>query len=260
MTIQPLKYLVIVWLALMAALSSDLQAQAICEPDTTLDSLGVYPSVPPQATVGELYNVTLDAAIPKELTVPFQGNQITLDICAARITGTDTLEDIGLTYECNVADCDIDIDHSDGNPFAFACIVVDGTPTTEVDSIKVLMRVGLGNYSADTDQCNVNLSLDTSLVVGLVVSATTNLGEAPAADFVWRYDAAQQQITLQRSAATSAAELSIMNLQGQTLVREGLGASQAQRQFSTAHWPAGIYLLRLRDASGAVQTRKVRIQ
>ena len=177
---------------------SSAQAQ-ICEPDTTLDSLGVFPSMPPVATVGQPYNVTLNAAIPKELSVPFQSGTITLDICNAEITGTDTsLADIGLTFDCNVTDCIIDIDHSESASFAFACIVVDGTPTAPIDSIKVLIRAGLGAYNAGSNTCNVNLPFDTSLVVGLVIqedSTTSSIVNAQAADFTWHYDAQQDLLS-----------------------------------------------------------------
>ncbi len=272
MTTKQLKYFAFVLLMLGMAINTT-HAQ-ICEPDTTLDSLGVFPSIPPAATVGQPYNQTLNAAIPKELTIPFQGGNITLDICSAEITGTEilggnsassdtSLANIGVTFDCNVPDCIIDIDHSQSNPFAFACIVVEGTPTATVDSIKVLLKAGLGGYNETTDVCAVNLQFDTSLVVGLVIqadSSTTGITASQQADFTWHYDAQQSQLTLNRQATATTAQASVMNLQGQELIRRDLEMGTSQWRFSTADWPSGIYLMRLRDQNGAIQTRKIRVQ
>ncbi|MEM9984766.1 MAG: hypothetical protein AAF804_06695, partial [Bacteroidota bacterium] len=159
MNLQPNLWTIVVAIFSLSTLTG-LQAQSNCQPDTNLDSLGVFPSIPPTATVGESYSTVLNAAIPKQLTVPFGQGTITLDICSAQIIGADTslvnsdtsLSDLGLMYDCNVPNCLITIDHSEADSFAFACIEVTGTPTAPFDSIAVLFDVGLGNYNSSNNQ------------------------------------------------------------------------------------------------------------
>jgi hypothetical protein len=246
---------------------SSLRAQPICEPDTTLDSLGVYPSTPPPATVGQFYEVTLDAAIPKSIEVDFNGQPLNASICQARILGTDPdITSMGLTFDCNVPDCEINIDHTEAQDFAFACIVISGTPDTLLDSVKVLLKADVGTVNAGV--CNTLLTLDTSLVVGLRVvedTTTTSAAQAslPEVELGAHVDPTREQLSAQLELSTAGTyQLEVVDLAGRPLTRRSglrLEAGSHRVNFSTATWPSGLYLLRLRSEA-RTRTAKVLLQ
>ena len=264
---QP-KLLAIVVAIFALTIFTGLQAQSNCQPDTNLDSLGVFPSIPPTATVGEPYTTVLNAAIPKELTVPFGQGTITLDICTAQIVGADTslvnrdtsLTDLGLTYDCNVPDCLITIDHSEADSFAFACIEVTGTPTAPFDSIDVLFEVGLGNYNAGTNTCITNLSLDTSLVVQLAASTTSNLlRESVGIELTSYFQPTQEELVVKlEGEGLGVYQLEVVDIRG-IVVAGSSGEARgtfSEERFSTENWANGLYFIRLKDERGTEWSKK----
>lgn len=235
----------------------------ICTPDTQFDSLGLFPGVLPPGVVGEAYNSIATAVITDSVVVP-QFNNTVFAICQGTITKTiPDLADVGLSYECDVADCIINIDQTDMDSVTRACLVISGTPTAPLDSIQVELTAVVGN-------CGVaggTLEFKDTLTVSLEITQSTSLLSLADRGFTLRsYQASESQLLVgvQRPQSSAAATLSVVNVQGRRMTEVFLPANQAVRhveELNVSNWPAGVYLLRLAvDGEPGILTHKAIIQ
>lgn len=238
---------------------SGLWAQ-ICTPDEQFTEAGLFPEVLPSGEVGMAYEATATAVLPHTLDV---GVGI-LDICKGRILNTEpNLADYGLAYECNVANCVIEIDHTTSNTLTYACLVIAGTPTQPLDSVKVILQAVVGNVD-NGGVCDSTLAVPETLTVALEITPSTSIA-SPAGDGSGQLHAFQPSpdrllvgYTLAQAQAT---ELTLIDQQGREIYRrERLRevAGPQTQPVALGAWPSGVYLLRLSlPEQGAQLTRRV---
>jgi len=239
----------------------------ICVPDSTQDSIGVYPPVLPTGTVNQAYETTITAVIPKVYSIP-QGS---FEICAARISSATALDstgatvgvlgDIGLAYECNYTDCEIVVDHNDTSALTFGCIVINGMPSTSFDSVTVAFGVDLGNVVAGT--CVTGLAdFPLSYTIAFPVSTTTSIaGELRENLHVAYLPTQQLQVSFETPQADIAG-INVIDLQGRRVAQVPMGGQGHQTVLMpTTGWAGGIYVVQITDRSGQVLlNEKVAVQ
>lgn len=123
----------------------NLQAQ-VCEPDTTVSSLGLFPASLPDGFLNTPYSETLNAGLPRDTTI----FGTVFDFCFYRIDSTQpNLSTLGLQFDCDQPGCQYTVDHA--IPLNFGCVVVSGTPTqTFDDSIVVFVKAAIGDFDGNT--------------------------------------------------------------------------------------------------------------
>jgi len=240
------------------------QAQ-VCNPDTTVNSLGLFPDTLATATQGQPYSSVLNAGLPRDTAI-FPGVP-PLAFCSYRIDSTQpALSSLGLQFDCDQSDCFYEVDHS--MDINFGCVVVSGTPTEIfIDSITVFVSAKVGNYNASTNTCTVTDSTTLgALEFKVPFSIFANLSSIEASSHFGA-------LSLAPNPTSSFAllnfeleeiqdvEVSIRDLRGREVLqafRGRLGTGSQEIEIPTSALPAGIYLLRLSaPEKGQVATKKL---
>ncbi|MEO1449579.1 MAG: T9SS type A sorting domain-containing protein [Bacteroidota bacterium] len=237
---------------------SGLQAQ-ICTPDTTQDTIGLYPSVLPEGVVGEPYSATLQAVLPVDTVVA----NITFKFCKYRIVGTipDTAS-MGLTYDCSEPGCEFVVDHSTEPTLYWGCAVIQGTPLIEFDTLIVQLEADIGSYNAMTNTCTVSSTLVLNDTVPFTVAAQVD-GLAPLAPATigWRVfpnpSAGNAEVRFELPKTTDI-QLGVYDLTGRQVQAVFNGSANGFQRFSLnrAELGSGVYLVRLTLDNQAVLTDK----
>lgn len=248
--------LIVALISLMSI--SGLWAQ-ICTPDSQFAEAGLFPEALPTAEVGVAYEATATAVLPHTLDVGIG----VLKICKGRILATEpNLADYGLSYACDVPNCVIEIDHTTSDTLTYACLVILGTPTQTLDSVKVILQAVVGNVSSGV--CDSTLAAPETLTVALSITPATSIvapGQKASAQlhaFQPSPDRLQVGYTLDQA---QPAELTLVDLQGREIYRREMARDVAGPQSQAIEleaWPSGVYLLRLSlPQQGAQLTRRV---
>ncbi|MCI4670819.1 MAG: T9SS type A sorting domain-containing protein [Bacteroidia bacterium] len=239
-----------------------LQAQ-VCEPDTTVPSLGLFPSSLPDGFLGSPYSSTLNAGLPRDTTIIGQ----VFDFCFYRIDSTQpNLSTLGLQFDCDQPGCQYTVDHS--KPLNFGCVVVSGTPTqTFNDSIVVFVKAAIGNF--DGTSCTVTDSttfeaLEFKVPFRILLSnsisnsaefGTVSLMPNPASDLV--------QLDFEIREVQNVA-IEVLDLSGKTVkaVRQATFLPGKQNvEFSTGELAEGLYMVRVLSLdNGRMSTQKLMVR
>lgn len=101
-----------------------------CVPDSLVPSVpGIYPRILPDATGCEPYSLDVTFFLPRDTTVTFFGQTVTLPFNYFRIDSVAGLPD-GMTWACNnQPDCLYDVAPGNPSPDTLGCIHLSGTPT-----------------------------------------------------------------------------------------------------------------------------------
>ncbi|MEZ4829204.1 MAG: T9SS type A sorting domain-containing protein [Bacteroidia bacterium] len=148
--------LILIVLGFSLSFQSSALAQAGCDPDTSLKTVGLYPDTLHTAYVGVAYSDTLQAVLPTDTAI----GPLVFSFCRYKIVGTNpVLDSLGLSFDCDQPGCDYAVDHASGASLNWGCLVISGTPTKANDSLFVLVQADLGTYIPAQDTCVTSSSL-----------------------------------------------------------------------------------------------------
>jgi len=234
-----------------------------CTVDATVATdPGIYPPAPgfidsngvifmPNAEVGLPYDVTAQVKVPKDTLVDTLGFQLTVTIDSMKIHSLDNLPS-GITYACDNNDC---FWVGDAN----GCVRLTGTPGASAAGMTFLVPVKTIGYGTMPILGSVidTFFFDMRITVAGTISTEEFAANAllvfpnPANDYF--------EVQLPSQLAETNATLSLITTTGAMVAEERVSATTEPTRFSTAHLPAGFYILHVSVGSQHFQ-EKVWIQ
>ncbi|MEM6265444.1 MAG: hypothetical protein AAGI38_23280, partial [Bacteroidota bacterium] len=170
-------------MACMIWLGTTVGLQAQCVIDTTAPNIpGVYPdSIPP--LLGCNFGETdITFVFPRDTTVTFAGQQITIPFQSFTITGIAGLP-AGMTWQCNLQpDCEYDVSPNAVQPDTVGCIRISGTPTIPgTYPLTVFLDVDLGpTFGTSQASYNAQISVSPCVFTGACYTYSLSTNCAPA--------------------------------------------------------------------------------
>lgn len=153
--------IIMAWLLLVAW----LPGRAQCVIDSLVPNVpGIYPDTLADAVGCEFYEVDITFFLPRDTTVVFAGNQITIPFNSFTIDSLVGLPD-GLSWTCNLDSlgCFYDVNPNNPSPDTLGCIRVFGTPTAVgYFAVDVYLTANADVLGNPTDQEAI---FDASIVV-----------------------------------------------------------------------------------------------
>ncbi|TAE59720.1 MAG: T9SS C-terminal target domain-containing protein [Bacteroidetes bacterium] len=239
--------LIFVFTALLTAAAPAVYGQ--CTPDTTLTSVGLYPDSLPTAYVNHPYSQTLYAALPTD-TLIFG---INFAFCSYEVTSiSPDPATLGLSYQCNVPNCNYVVDPS--KPLNFGCVTIGGTPTTTEDTLVISITAVIGTYNPATNTCTPSAPLTIPFKIGFTIlpdSSTNSIDTyslSSVAPSLMPNPASEKStftFTMPEAGEVRAELFNLMGQRVQTLAEGNMLPGVVSRDVNLSGLSAGVYTLRL---------------
>ncbi|MEO0899668.1 MAG: T9SS type A sorting domain-containing protein [Bacteroidota bacterium] len=252
------------WLTIAAifGLSVSPAFGQICNPDTTVTELGLFPDTLATATLGTQYAATLNAGLPKDTLIL----GIPLAFCTYKIDSVKpNLGDLGLAFDCDQPDCTYDVDQS--MDLNFGCVVVSGTPTALFDdSLTVFVSAEVGNFDANTNTCTPTGTLGPlEFKVPFKIVQSVNVEESVFGTVkLFPNPTASNSLLAFELETSEDLDISLFDMTGRLLTNVWTGVRPAGAQsieIPTADLSAGVYLIQIKSAGNSkTYTSKVMVQ
>ncbi|MCH8555566.1 MAG: T9SS type A sorting domain-containing protein [Schleiferiaceae bacterium] len=215
---------------------------------TSATDPGIYPPAPgfidsdgvifmPNAEVGEPYDVTAQVKVPKDTIVDTLGFQLTVTIDSMKIHSLDNLP-AGITYACDNNDC---FWLGDAN----GCVRLTGIPAASTAGMTYTVAVKTVGYGTMPILGSVidTFFFDMRITVDGTVSAE-ELSKQPLQVFPNPANA-YLEVQLPSQLAKTTATLTLVTASGAMVIQEQATISSVPTRLSTAHLPAGFYVLQV---------------